>query len=385
MIQALVSWDMDFKTLSPLPDGLTIPSTQRWLMGEFMQRLSLGGLPDAHWAGELMRRAPEGLAVTTELAEALVIWLDDNGLREDVREGKTLSMKGVAFGTSKLVRRRSPEEAWQTVAQVLAKARWINNAPDELVSMRVADVLLFGSMSQPGKPDHGDMDAVIIFEPKSTGSDARTDALFQAHQLRFAMDDSGYVRIRAVLEKMLVGGDGFVAIDSLTNTVTTLLGQDPDFACYSLMGKAWTAESLDHTTADEDTWGVMQALDNGTLTSKALIRDRLKQANAQLGLDVQDQGREAEVVLARDIKTVAKAITQGHARGKPTRAPSHDRAVWWASLGGEAGTGVAMRLAEEHTVGGAAALQARAQAMWGPLAGDWNNLPASTKRPKPHC
>lgn len=246
---------MNPASLSPLPDGLTMPLARQWL--EACHKI-LGAFPGKDWQGLVEITRP--FEVGASLDERFINWVDGNELREgEPRSGWSVSLKGVSFMLSTDNPRLKPDEAWQHTGALLAKVAWINRAPVELAPFQVADVLLFGSMTHPSATDHGDMDVMLVLQPKQEGGSSAHEAFLRQHGLA---DENGFYSSRSKLEKFL-NADPFVSASSSGSTVEVLVDQDPGFAAFSLLGRSWTERELAHTTLDEEAYAVVKALENG--------------------------------------------------------------------------------------------------------------------------
>ncbi len=302
---------MDLSSL-PLPSPeIQWPALQQWLK-QTQQTLTAESAPAdrARWLNALDSHRP---SLGPESAE-IYDWLAKHELLDP--SGHGLSMAGVGVVLASTHPRLARSEAWDEAAKLLARVDWINRADPRLVSMRVADVLLFGSMTDPAKPNHGDLDAVLILEPVGSSSEGAPsrEAVFKAAGWTFDRLPSGLPSFRRLMETQLTDTAGFCALTSRADTLETLLNQDVDFSCYSLLGKAWTPQALAHTTADEEAYVVMQALDNGVghPARRAHIARELTAARARLDLNE---------------PSVAASLVQASA----SQAPS-DQDLWWASL-----------------------------------------------------
>lgn len=309
---------MDIQSLSAPPPPLTREAARQWLQA-FQRAFPKQGQPAQAWEQDLQSCIPTHLGDITHLAGAFVEWIDENGLREPAGEGMVLSLKGVSVVVSSDLPRRSPSQAWQHAAKFLAAAKWVNDAPALVAPMRIADVLLFGSMTEPNAVDHGDMDVVVLFEPKEPGAGQECERFLSSHGLDAILRPNGlsFPSFRRGLVNFLGDMHPFVSVDDHLKTLEVLLDANPDFACYSLLKKTWDVGMLERTTADEEAGLVMQALENGLARPavRAHIARRLSAANAELGLD--SPTTSAAWVLASGLAL---------STDKPKEA------IWWASL-----------------------------------------------------
>ena len=276
---------MDIRSLSPPPFPLTHEQARDWLIA-FQQAFPRQGQAFEEWEADLARTAPVGFP--TDLAAKLVSWLDSNALREPFGAGAVLSMRGVALILSSQHARLLPDRAWEESAELMAYIAWVNRAPAEQAPFRIADVLLFGSMTDPNALDHGDLDAILVLEPKRPG--ASSDAIRRLDDLGLGAilhtPESSIPSPRRALKHWLGIQQPFLSLDDTARTVETLLNEDPGFACHSLMGRDWTETALLHTTADEYASAIVQALANGAVCAERVshIRARLCQAQTRLGM-----------------------------------------------------------------------------------------------------
>lgn len=297
---------MDISSLSSPTDDLTWAELQLWVK-QAHHALVSAGRPHSLSDWQQALEAHRGSSALP--APALLQWLQD---QEFVTEGPGLSMKGVGFVLASPAPRTERAEAWEEAARLLARVAWLNGADGRLVSMRVADVLLFGSMTDPSKSTHGDLDALLLFEPcSSTPSRAE---VFAHVGWTFDQMPSGLPSFRLLAQTALQGDSGFCSLSSASRDVEVLLDQGAGFSCYSLLGKSWTAEALEHTTADEHAVAVAQALDNGTHhpARRAHIARELKAARSRLGLSSPE--------------AMAACVQQ------PASPALSDQALWWACL-----------------------------------------------------
>ncbi len=267
---------MNPSSLSPFPHDLNVGQARQWLAAVQTQ---LRRDSETSWQQAVAAHRPPGVAEQTD--GAFTAWTDAHGLREPQGNDWTVSMKGVGFILSHDRPRLTPDEAWERAADVLAKVEWINQAPAELAPMKVADVILFGSMSQPGSPDHGDMDVLIVLQSKQPDAFSVHETFLRQHGL---LPNGGWYSYRQELERILEASDPFVSAITQVQPLQALLDQDPGFSAFSLMGKTWTESALAHTTVDEEAFAVLQALDNGHghPSWKAHVQRRLQALEASL-------------------------------------------------------------------------------------------------------
>ena len=169
---------MNPSSLSPFPHDLNVGQARQWLAAVQTQ---LRRDSETSWQQAVEAHRPPGMAEQTD--GAFTAWADAHRLREPQGNDWTVSMKGVGFILSHDRPRLTPDEAWERAADVLAKVEWINQAPAELAPMKVADVILFGSMSQPGSTDHGDMDVLFVLQSKQPDAFSVHEAFLRQHGL----------------------------------------------------------------------------------------------------------------------------------------------------------------------------------------------------------
>lgn len=180
--------------------------------------------------------------------------------------------------------------------------------------MEVADILIFGSMTQPQATDHGDLDAIILFKSKALGAYDQAEKELKTHQLDAVLRPQGssLPSFRKALTQWLGQLLPFTSLDDQPKTVEVLLGQDPGFCCFSLLGKSWTQTELLSTTADEQADHLVQALDNGSRHSNRLthILSHIPKLDKSL--------EQLQLVMAETVKPLEEAL------------PEHT--LWWKNL-----------------------------------------------------
>ena len=236
-------------TLSPFPSQ-SAEQARHWLASVHRQ---LSSHPKMAWEVAVNDLPPAAVPAFTD-------WVDRHGLRQAQGEGWVLSMAGVAFLLSRDDERLSPSQAWKVAEQLLAKVKWINEAAVELFPMRVADVLLFGSMANPSAVDHGDLDALLVLEPKQEEAHRIHEAFLQQHGL---VEPGRWYSFRQSLEEIFRKTEPFASLTVTPRPLQVLLDQDTGFSAFSLLGKTWDEAKLGATTVDEDAFSVCQALENG--------------------------------------------------------------------------------------------------------------------------
>ena len=274
---------MNPSSLSPFPHGLNVGQTRQWLAGVQAQ---LRRDSDSTWQQAVEAHRPP--AASAQNDEGFTAWADAHQLREPWGGDWTVSMKGVGFILSHDRPRLTPDQAWERAGDLLAKVAWINQAPVELAPMEVADVILFGSMSQPASTDHGDMDVLLVLQSKRSDAFSAHETFLRQHDL---LPKGGWYSYRQELERILEASDPFVSAITQVQPLQALLDQDPGFSAFSLMGKTWTESDLAHTTVDEEAFAVLQALENGHghPSWKAHVQRRLQALNAQPVADEPDR------------------------------------------------------------------------------------------------
>ena len=299
---------MDISSLSLPADDLSWAELQSWVK-QAHHALVNANRPSSFAAWQQALEEQRGSSALPALT--LLQWLQEHEFVA-VSEGPGLSMKGVGFVLASAAPRSDRAQAWEEAAQLLARVAWLNDADERLVSMRVADVLLFGSMTDPFKTTHGDLDALIVFE--SCSSTPSRSEVFAHAGWTFDQLPSGLPSFRLLAQSALQGPSGFCSLSSASRDLGVLVDQDPGFSCYSLLGKDWTAEALEHTTADEHAVAVAQAIGNGTKhpAHRAHIARELKAARVRLGLSSPE--------------AVAACVQQ------PAGPTLSDQALWWACL-----------------------------------------------------
>lgn len=198
-------------------------------------------------------------------AQDLLAWMDDNGLRNGQGPVHDLSLLGVAVGISKEGPRLDTDAAWEQARVLMEHIAWLNAAPVQHAPMRVADVLLFGGMTQPGQATHGDLDGIILFQSKESGASDKADRAMSALGLEHVLrpQHSSLPSFRIAARNWLGDLQPFVSLDDGMRSVEVLTEHDPSFACWSLLGKEWTEIEIERTTADEDAWMLIGALRAG--------------------------------------------------------------------------------------------------------------------------
>ena len=293
---------MDVARLLPPKPPLDNLMAATWLRALVKQRPTAAGTHE-QWKEHLNDVRP-----TTVVGEAdqLMAWMDQNQLWEGQAGQFTLTLNGVAVGLSKDGPRLNTSQAWAELHTLMTHVAWLNAAPVEHAPMKIADVLLFGGMTEPGKQHHGDLDAVILFEPKEEGGHQKAEHTLEAlglgHVLRPA--NSTLPSFRVAVRDWLGELQPFLSLDDRMRTLEVLMEHDPEFGCYSLMGRTWTVGALEKTTADDEAWLVKAALDAGQ----------------------NNTGRQAEV---------AARLAALPEMGRPTfdvDGLDPDRARWWQYL-----------------------------------------------------
>lgn len=236
-------------TLSPFPSQ-SAEQARHWLASVHRQ---LSSHPKMAWEVAVNDLPPAAVPAFTD-------WVDRHGLRQAQGEGWVLSMTGVAFLLSRDDERLSPSQAWKVAEQLLAKVKWVNEAAVELFPMRVADVLLFGSMANPSAVDHGDLDALLVLEPKQENAHRLHETFLQEHGL---VEPGHWYSFRQTLEELFRKTEPFASLTVTPRPLQVLLDQDMGFSAFSLLGKTWDEAMLGATTVDEDAFAVFKALENG--------------------------------------------------------------------------------------------------------------------------
>lgn len=252
---------MDINTLRPI-QGLDNRHAQAWLRA-FQAINPTQGQPLEQWGDILERARPSDLSHVS--VQTMLEWIQVNELVQQQGQGVILSMRGVATILASDSPRLTPQQAWEHASDLLVACKWINSAPAENAPMEIADVLLFGSLTDPDVQSVGDIDAFVIF--KSKQEDAYS--LAQATLKKLDMDEvlrprgSSLPSFRAAAREWLGQIVSFASLDDQPRTLEVLLDQDPNFACFSLLGKNWTAQQLSNTSVDEEASVVLAALERG--------------------------------------------------------------------------------------------------------------------------
>lgn len=298
---------MDISSLKNPCDDIDWAQLQEWAKRAHHRLTRTTGVRAAGW--EEAFESERGSSSVP--AKTLVDWFRQHDFLSS-KPQSGLSMKGVGFVLASPSPRWSPAASWEEAARLLARVEWLNGADGQLASLRVADVLVFGSMTAPGAKDHGDLDALVVFEPTHTGADR--ERAFAAAGWTFDQRPSGLPFFRGLAQSQLAGASGFCSLTSEAQDVSVLLDQDTGFACYSLLGRQWDAAALAHTTADEHAFVVLQALENGhqDLDRKAHVERQLSEAKERLGLSS-----------PKATASLALSSVNNDDRAK---------AIWWASL-----------------------------------------------------
>ena len=320
---------MDIQSLTPPPAPLSIEEARTWLRS-FQSAFPIQRQRAQDWAAALEPFTPPSAVASAALSEDFVRWLDENQLREGPPTSMWLSLRGVGVVVSNDHPRLAPPQAWQQAARLLAAADWVNAAPAEQAPMRVADILLFGSMTDPLAQDHGDLDALVLLEPKQEGGGQACEAFLSAHALDEILHPDGlsFPSFRRGLMDWMASVAPFSSLDDSPRSLAVLLDADPQFSCYSLMKRVWDVPSLAGTTADEDSEMVMRALENGQArpAARAHISRSLTAARSELGFD--------------DSSVVASSAW---ALGLECSSVKPHQSIWWAGLNSPPSSGAASR------------------------------------------
>lgn len=252
---------MDISTLLPPRPPLDNSTAAQWLRA-LVARNPRPMWDDVQWRAALDEVRPVHVHAD---AQDLVAWMDANGLRHSQGHEHGLSLPGVSVGISKPGQRLDTEAAWEQARMLREHIAWLNAAPAQYAPMRVADVLLFGGMTKPDQATHGDLDGIILFQPKEEGASNKAAVAMSALGLEHVLrpQNSSLPSFRVAARNWLGDIQSFVSLDDGMKTAEVLTEHDPDFACWSLLGKEWTQTELEHTTADEDAWMLMAALQAG--------------------------------------------------------------------------------------------------------------------------
>lgn len=304
---------MDIDKLKQPSKSLTVKDARQWLR-QFQEANPSQGQDEQGWVDILNQTRPEDIGGGEGLSEIMLAWIKDNELWEEYGGGYIISMKGVGVILSSDQARKSPAQAWEVARDLILAGEWINQAPADVAPMKVEDILIFGSMTNPDSPDHGDLDGIILLSSKQPGA----YELAEKNLKELGVDEvlrpknSTLPSFRASLKQWLGDIIPFASLDDQVRTVEVLLAHDPGFSCYSLFGRKWSGRELEKTTADEKSHILMDAIDNGQEDKPRLehVEKMLKQALC----DLPEMGRRMED-LARDLRDVEPA-----------------RYFWWVGL-----------------------------------------------------
>lgn len=257
---------MDVSRLLPPANPSDNAMAAAWLRAAVKQRPNATGTR-GYWEAHLNDVRP--MATLGEVAQ-LMDWMDQNQLWENHAGQYALTLRGVAVGLSKEGPRLDTTQAWNELHTLMTHVAWLNAAPTEHAPMKIVDVLLFGGMTELGKTNHGDLDAVLLFEAKEEGGNHKAEQTLGALGLGRVLrpDNSTLPSFRVAARDWLGTLQPFLSLDDRMRTLEVLMEHDTEFGCYSLMRRAWTIGALEKTTADDDAWVVMAALDAGQANTR---------------------------------------------------------------------------------------------------------------------
>ena len=209
-------------------------------------------------------------------SQTLAQWCQENDmLTTHPAGGHTWSLRGVAFLHSSLNDRLPASQAWDRVHAMMRKVDWLNNAPENIFPLTVADVLLFGSMTKSAATC-GDSDALVLVTPKSENAQSQA-AAFWKDNADWCPQAYGMMSFHRLIDEVL-SEDGFCSWTLDPSVVDVLSDQDPDFALVSALGKTWTPFQVSATQMDEVAFAVCQALDHAPHTMQSQVWQQLSRA-----------------------------------------------------------------------------------------------------------
>ena len=312
---------MDIRSLT-FPPSLSFEQCHTWL-NQVWPIVRMGTLNIPRALVEVAIQKPiDGVASdkVKMLAKELATWGKNNNMwTAHMNGGTTFSLDGVAFLQASLLPRKPPHSAWDEFAKANARRLWLNNAPEHLFPLKVSDILLFGSMTQPGSTDHGDCDGVLVYEPKSDVSLRKANTLFQSAPFQWARPISNYASYRHVMDKTINDGDRFCRLVSDGKTLDVLYDANPKFAVVSITNHQWGVD-LYHTQLDEVFDIVQAAQHNAGMEQYAHVFSSIKSSERRF------KGFSLENCAQQEVLPLLQAF--------PKDTDQQNFVVWWASLGG---------------------------------------------------
>lgn len=269
---------MDLKELTPPPPPLDLSLAQKWLQA-FQKANPSQGQDLPGWVHELDQVCPPQIRGVS--GQDMLAWIQENNLIEPQGSGWALSLRGIAAMLARNGERKSPDQAWEHVAELLACCQWVNSAPAQNAPMEISDVLLFGSITNPDKETIGDLDCILLFKSKQDGAYSLAEKVLGDLGMDEVLRPRGsrLPSFRAAVRQWLEQLVPFASLDDQMRTIEVLLDQDKDFACYSLLGKEWDHGKLANTSADEEAALVLQALERGRSSPhKDYVQSRIEWA-----------------------------------------------------------------------------------------------------------
>ena len=305
--------DMDINSLKDPAQPLDNETAREWLR-EFQRLNPSQGQSVPLWRAVLKKARPNSVPNEGGVEEKILDWIKKNDLWERSGDGYIISMRGVGVILSSDQPRKSPAQAWGVAQDLIMAGRWINQAPVEFAPMRIDDILIFGSMTDPGSDDHGDLDAIVLLSSKASGAYDMAEKELGKLGVSEVLKPRGssLPSFRAALMQWLADIIPFASLDDQGKTVDVLLGQDPDFSCYSLFGKNWTEHEIEKTTGDEYSYILMNAIENGE-------KDKLRRQHVNKMLN-------ATAGELPDLDDRMKELGQGMKKSYPKQS------WWWENM-----------------------------------------------------
>lgn len=308
----------------PTPKHLSIETTQLWFK-RALPILRMGTLNIQRVLCEVYDPTIL-LEIPTDQVKALskeiVAWGKQQKMWEEhPYGGQTFSLNGVAFLQARLGERKPPQKAWDSFVKAQARCHWLNNAPEHLFPLRIDDILLFGSMTNPEKINHGDCDGVLVYQPKSAKSIQQATKLFQSLAFSWARPSSNYASYRSVMDKTIneLDADAFCSLVSDGKTLDTLFDHDPSFSVVSVSNKQWDS-NLYNTQLDELFDVVQTAQKNANAHNKAHVYSSIQKAQRRFG------GLDLENIAEQEILPLLQRF--------PKDPKQQNFTAWLAVLGG---------------------------------------------------